>query len=191
MELLKGATQDDGLSLTTDGWTSCTTHSYVTYTAHFMSPDWSLVSTVFQTNMFHGNHTAVKLAKHTQGVLDAFKIPGHSVTSVMHDKAANMVAAGRRLNDDVGCQSHVCVAHRLQTVIRHATDETKGVGCLLSGCRALVGHFNNSTIASEKLAEKQLTLTPEKKPKCLIQDVAQDGIHCSTRSNASWSCAQR
>ena len=180
-ELLKDAT---GLALTTDGWTSSSTHSYLTYTAHFIDKDWTLNGVVLQTAVFQGGHTAVRLAQHFTGVLDGYDIPWHLVVAVTHDEAANMVAAANRLEDDVGCKSQVCMAHRLQTVIRHAVDKTNGVDKVLSAARKLVGHFKHSALASDALYQKQLQLEPSVRPKRVVQDVP-------TRWNSSFYMLER
>lgn len=45
------------VAITTDAWTSCATESYVTITAHHISPDWKLNVHVLQTRAFKGSHT--------------------------------------------------------------------------------------------------------------------------------------
>ena len=85
-----------------------------------------------------------------------------------------MVTAAKLLEEDPGAgwSSNVCMAHRLQTVIRHAIDGTRAVKKLLGACRRVVGHFRHSSLASELLAKKQLELESTKEPKKLIQDVS-------------------
>ena len=136
-----------GVALTTDGWTSVATHSYVTYTGHFIDSTWTLCSVVLQTDQFHGTHTAVRLAEHLKSVLVKFNIDTDLVSCVTHDEAANMVAMSRLLHEEDGIQGHVCMAHRLQTAIRHGISKTNGVERLLAAGRKLVGHFKQSAVS--------------------------------------------
>ena len=173
-----------GVALTTDGWTSVATHSYVTYTGHFIDSTWTLCSVVLQTDQFHGTHTAVRLAEHLKSVLVKFNVDTDLVSCVTHDEAANMVAMSRLLHEEDGIQGHVCMAHRLQTAIRHGISKTNGVERLLAAGRKLVGHFKQSAVSSENLREKQLQLNPNKPPLVVLQDV-------STRWNSTFFMLSR
>ncbi|KAF0023384.1 hypothetical protein F2P81_024014 [Scophthalmus maximus] len=50
------------VALTTDGWTSRGTESYVTITAHFITADWEMRSLVLQTRPLYESHTGTHLA---------------------------------------------------------------------------------------------------------------------------------
>ncbi|XP_065193157.1 zinc finger BED domain-containing protein 4-like [Sycon ciliatum] len=69
-----------------------------------------------------------------------------------------------------GWESNVCIAHRLQTAIRHALD-LDVVAKLLSRCRKLVGHFKHSCLAAGALESKQRQLNADAQPLKVIQDV--------------------
>ena len=58
LELLKAL----GVSLTTDGWNSKATESYITTTAHYMTDDWELREKVLETVTLNEAHTAQNLA---------------------------------------------------------------------------------------------------------------------------------
>lgn len=45
------------VSITTDGWTSRATQSYITVTGHFIDPDWVMRSYVLQTRILEASHT--------------------------------------------------------------------------------------------------------------------------------------
>ena len=177
IELLKSA-GTAGVSLTTDGWSSSATQSFVTHTVHFINPEWELVSGVLETGLFQGSHTGVNLAEFSDRVVSDFGISGGTVVGICHDEAANMVAAARILCDNNDWTSHVCMAHRFQTVTRHALD-LQNLSTLLARSRRLVGQFKHSCLATEALSNKQAQLDPSKQPLRLIQDVA-------TRWNSSF-----
>jgi len=64
--------------------------------------------------MFNGRHIAENITKYLCAVVKEF-IPLEKISCVVHDKAANMVAAGRQLHKDIHCESTACAAHMLQT----------------------------------------------------------------------------
>lgn len=48
-EVKQELSQAERVAITTDAWTSCATNSYLTITAHHISPDWELRNHVLQT----------------------------------------------------------------------------------------------------------------------------------------------
>lgn len=172
-----------GVSLTTDGWSSTATQSFVTHTVHFINDEWQLVNGVLETAIFKGSHTAEKLAECTQQVVQRFGIKREQVVAVSHDEAANMVAAARILTEEESWESNVCMAHRLQTAIRHGLD-LDVVSKLLARGRRLVSHFKHSCIAAEALESKQTQLNASQTPLKVIQDVP-------TRWNSSFYMLRR
>ena len=160
-----------GVAMTSDGWSSSATQSYVTHTVHFVNFRWELVSGVLKTGLFSGSHTAANLANFSEEVAADFGLKQGQVVDMCHDEAANMVAAGRLLCNNCDWVSQPCMAHRLPTVIRHALD-VREVSALLARRRRLVAHFKQSCLASEALMEKQKQLSPTKQPLKVIQDVS-------------------
>ena len=51
-----------GVGLTTDAWTSLATESYITYTVHYITPDWEMKSKVLTTHATKERHTSENLA---------------------------------------------------------------------------------------------------------------------------------
>ena len=92
--------------------------------------------------------------------------------SVTHDEAANMACAAAKLSDDYNWASQVCMAHRLDTVIRHAIEDSRPVEKLLTASRRLVGHFRHSAVFTELLCKKQIELDTTKQAKKVIRDVS-------------------
>ena len=52
----------EGMAITTDGWTSRATESFLTITAHFISDGWTLENVVLQTRPLHESHTGLNIA---------------------------------------------------------------------------------------------------------------------------------
>lgn len=92
-----------------------------------------------------------------------------------------MVAPAKVMSEDVKRSSHVGMAHRLQTVIRHAIGSTTVVDHLLSASSKMVGHFKHSPVASkQRLGNRTANINPSKQPKCVVQDI-------SARWNSTYS----
>ena len=70
------------------------------------------------------------------------------IVAIVHDEAANMVAASRRLD---GMESQVCAAHMLQTCLRHAFASSKPIQKLLAEARKVATHFHHSALATGNL----------------------------------------
>ena len=177
-------------AITTDAWTSRAVQSFATYTIHFIDSEWCLKSYVLATRIIDGRHTAVNIVQHLRTVVKEF-LPLDKICCVVHDEAANMVASGRQLHDDLKCESVVCAAHMLQTCLRHSFDSSQQIQKLLSLARKLVGHFHHSTLATEALCAHQAAHSDgssssavEQRPVKVIQDV-------STRWNSVFYMLQR
>ena len=120
-----------------------------------------------------------------KAAVQRFSLKNSAIVAVVHDEAAKACLAGRILWEDMEWDSEVCVAHRLQTAIRHAIDVPQ-ISKLTSSARRLVAHFRRSALATEALLRKQQTSvgkTPSV-PKRLIQDV-------STRWNSTFFMLER
>ena len=106
-----------------------------------------------------------KLAKHSHKVPKDFNISESQVVSVTHDEAANMACAAAKPSEDHKWASQVCMAHRLQTVIRHAIEDSRPVEKLLTTSSRLVRHFRHSSLSTEVLFKKQIELDKTKQAK--------------------------
>ena len=140
-----------------DGWSSTATQSFKTHTVHFINGKWELVSGVLETGVFSGSHTAERLVQDSQKVVSDFDIVFDSVVAVTHDEAANTVAAGRCLYEECGWHSDVCMAHRLQTSVRHAMD-MKEVTKVLACSRSLLGISNSPALPPKPCGTSKFSL---------------------------------
>lgn len=60
---IKELIKDKDVALTTDGWTSLVTVSYVTATAHWINDDWEMLNNVLKTKELKVSHTAENVGK--------------------------------------------------------------------------------------------------------------------------------
>ena len=53
----------EGVAITCDGWSSRSTESYMTITAHHITNEWQLLAHVIQTRAMHESHTRANVAE--------------------------------------------------------------------------------------------------------------------------------
>ncbi len=158
-------------AITTDGWTSRATQSYMTVTAHFITENWQIANPVLQT--------AEHLAEILEAAVAEWKISKSNVPiPVTTDNAKNITNAV----EAAGFKPHVrCFAHTVNLAAQKGLG-VQQVSQLLGRVRKVVTFFHRSTTAVEVLKEKQeLLQLPSHK---LIQDVV-------TRWNSSHDMLER
>lgn len=177
-ELLQSLKDASHVSLTTDGWTSRSTESYITTTVHWLSKEWCLTSAVLQTTQLPESHTSENLLNYTNEVIDNWHIARHNPSlplAITTDNAANITKAVR----EGGYLNVRCFAH---TVNLAAKKGLAVIDSTMGHIRRVVRYFNKSCAANVILKEKQLvTDTPVHK---LILD-------CPTRWNSTHDMLER
>lgn len=125
------------MTITTDVWTSCATNSYVTITAHHISPNWELRNHVLQTRVFNDSHTGrnigvlLKEACADWNILDKVPAP-------LPDNARNIIVAGL----EAEMSPHLtCFAHTLNLVSKKAL-QVDTVARLQGRVRRVVGFLH-------------------------------------------------
>lgn len=168
------------ISLTTDIWSSAATEAYITVSAHYISPEWNLLSCVLETPGMPERHTGQNIADRLAEIADRWAI-NEKVSVVVHDQAANMECAMDILENDRGWQSMKCTAHCLQLCLK-AGLSINTIDRLTGAARKLVGHFKHSVLACEELKKRQAQM--ELSEHKLIQD-------CDTRWNSTYYMLKR
>lgn len=175
-ECLKNA---DCIALTTDGWTSRATQSYITITAQVIDEKWESKSFVLQTRELSESHTGVNIARVLRNALREWELTRPQTTiACVTDNASNMDIAVR----ESGLHPHIkCLAHVVNLASKRGLAVSR-VARLLGRVRRVTTFFHKSTTATAVLANKQTQLElPRHK---LITDV-------QTRWNSTYEMLAR
>lgn len=96
---IRAMLQGEKIALTTDGWTSLATESYVTVTAHFINKEWEMKSIVLDTSELQTAHSAQNVSTCIESILREFNLEREST---------NYVNAVERYLEitDIPCMAH-------------------------------------------------------------------------------------
>jgi hypothetical protein len=137
------------VSMTTDGWTSVSKDSYMTFTAHFINTDWQMKTVVLATRVLLESHTGENISNLVHEIADEFKI--EDLVGLTTDGAGNMKAAAE-LSKLI---TMVCFAHTLQLGVNDGLSKVRQIRDALANTRRLVGHFSHSPKATNALRQVQ------------------------------------
>uniref|UniRef100_A0A8C5LPC9 HAT C-terminal dimerisation domain-containing protein n=1 Tax=Leptobrachium leishanense TaxID=445787 RepID=A0A8C5LPC9_9ANUR len=169
------------IALTVDIWTSVATEAHLGITCHYIGNEWKMRSVCLAAVPLEYRHTARNIAERVEEVTAMFGIPPQKIITIVHDNAANIVAAVSMLEKKHGWTGIRCTGHTLQLVISAAL-KNPSIERAVGAARGLVEHFKRSELAGSRLKEKQReTGTSEDK---LGQDV-------STRWNSTYYMISR
>ncbi|CAG8629352.1 5787_t:CDS:2, partial [Cetraspora pellucida] len=88
------------ISITIDGWTSCTQQPYITVTAHWVNSDWKMNRILLDLIPFNEIHTAINQSDTIIEILKKMDF-GQKLLGIMIDNAANRIAMGRILKEKI------------------------------------------------------------------------------------------
>ncbi|XP_061162789.1 E3 SUMO-protein ligase ZBED1-like [Saccostrea echinata] len=166
------------VALTTDGWSSRATESYITITSTHIDKDWNICNFVLQTRMMPESHTGENVAEVLRNAVREWNLPiFYGFPPVVSDNAANMMKAGELLGN-----IHVnCYAHTLNLACQKCL-AVKRLENILAKIRKIVAFFHRSNIAAALLKNTAESLSlPQHK---LIMDVR-------TRWNSAYDMISR
>ena len=164
-EALKTA---EAIALTTDGWTSMTTESYIAVTAHYITSDFKMNSCLLECFKYGERHTAENLSTELQRCINEWGLEGR-IQAVVTDSAANVTAAVRL----TGLTHIFCFAHMLNLIVQNGI---KAIKPMQNKVKNIVQYFHRSTVAAEKLKALQQQMRPGSTFVKLKMTSSQDGI---------------
>lgn len=103
----------DSYASTTDLWSSRTTEPYMSFTVHFLTRKFELVTRCLEVAYFPDSHTGENIATALRDVLTNWKLPEHKQVAIITDNGTNVVKAAE-INNWVRLQ---CFGHRLHLAI--------------------------------------------------------------------------
>ena len=93
---------------TTDMWTSRSTHSYVSFTVHFITDEYHLKHYLLETKEFTQSHTAQNIAEEMTSIINEWGLESADLIAATTDNASNIRAALHILQClHMPCFSHV------------------------------------------------------------------------------------
>ncbi|KAL5016122.1 hypothetical protein ScPMuIL_005711 [Solemya velum] len=169
-------------ALTTDGWSSRATESYIKVTSSHIDENWNMTNYVLQTRAVPESHTGEHVAAVLQAAVDEWNIPTQQTAPfnppLVSDNASNMVKAAQSFNSKFHLR---CYAHTLNLAAQKCL-KVKRASHILARMRKIVAFFHRSNIAADMLKRKAEGLfLPQHK---LIIDVC-------TRWNSAYDMVNR
>lgn len=165
-DVTKRVAQGTWYAATTDLWTSSGGggEPYISFTIHYVSPEWKLESSCLETLLFPQDHTAANILEMVENMLQEWEIKKEQVVCVTTDNASNMQKAFENFPDMwLGCFGHN-LNLAITKIMKH-----KRVDAAVRACRHLVQGFSRSWKRKRELKAKQTAL--ELPQKSLIHDV--------------------
>ena len=173
-EIKKELLESQSVAITTDSWTSISTQSYTTITAHYIDKDWVQKSKVLYTRSNGKRHTSENLEAELRECFIEFGI-NNKVDYIVTDNANNITKAANDLKTH-----HPCLAHCINLAVKDALKET-GTQELVAKVKAIVAFFKKSPKQTEKL--KDVHKANNTQFKKLKQE-------CETRWNSTYDMLQ-
>lgn len=165
-ETIAKLAQGSSFAATTDIWTSSGGggEPYLSFTIHFVTPEWELESRCLETVIFPEDHTAENIREMIENILQEWNIKKEQLVCITTDNASNMQKALHHFSNMwLGC-----FGHNLNLAISKVL-KMKRVEEGVRACRHTVQGFSRSWKRKRSLKAKQKILKMDKK--ALIHDV--------------------
>ena len=131
-------------------WTSRSTHSYLSFTIHFITDEKHYF---LEAKEFTESHTAQNIAEKMTSIINEWGLESADLIAAITDNASNIRTALHILQ----CLHMPCFSHVLNLAVEKAM-AVPGVSGVLACCCQLTSHFHRSTNASCVFKRKQADL---------------------------------
>jgi len=150
----------------------------LSFTRHWISPEFILEHGVLAMKPFAGSHTGTNIAKELNNIAERWNIPQSKIHLLVHNSGANMIKDVRDAEYDSG----KCFIHSLQRAIEESLKSQTEIPQMVAAARRIITHFNHSGIAQQQLKSirQELNLPNHQ----LVQNV-------STRWNSTYYLMER
>ena len=126
----------------------------MSYTVHYIDPDWKLQSKCLQTLYMPADHTAENLADGMKEILEHWHLSSTKQVRITTDSGANVVKAVR----DLGWPWMSCFGHKLHLAITNAMKDENRISRANGVCKLIVTAFSHSWKRRRELSKAQLEL---------------------------------
>ena len=137
-------------SSTTDLWTSCAAHPYLTVTIHFVDKDWALHPFCLDTTPLCEDHTGQNISEAVKDIYQNCNLPVSSLVNTTTDNGSNFVSAYKQLN----WVRLSCFGHSLDLAINKSLRAQQAI----RKCHSLIELFHISWKKNRDLRQKQQEL---------------------------------
>ena len=124
-------------SSTTDLWTSCAAHLYLTVTVHFVDKDWALQSFCLDTTPLFEDHTGQNISKAVKDIYQNWNLPVSSLVTITTDNGS--ISAYKQLN----WVWLSCFGHNLDLAINKSLNNLRAQQAIRK-CHSLIELFHRS-----------------------------------------------
>lgn len=144
----------EGVSMTTDLWTSCSNTPYIGVTIHFITENMELLNATLCCKELPHPHDYMNISLCIQEVLRTWGLED-KVVAVTTDNCGNMVKTMDLLMEKGVVQHHFrCCGHVLQLAIYKGL-QIPSIQGMLTKCRKVVEEFDRSSFATQVLQASQ------------------------------------
>ena len=106
---------------TTDLWTSCSSHPYLSYTVHFIDDDWQLQSFCLDTVPLFEDHTGQNIAEAILDICENWGLSRDNLVATTTDNGTNFITGMAQLE----CTRISCFGHNLDLAINKSLNITR------------------------------------------------------------------
>jgi hypothetical protein len=171
-----------GISFTTDLWTSRAAEPFMAFTIHYISADFVLKSFTLGCISFAGRHTGINIAKQFDEVIEELGLSDDIRTTCVTDSGSNMIAATKKskwMKNRLPCNDHL-----LHLAVIQSVKDVSNVDSAVEQCKLLSKNTHKSVINCERIRKACDESVNSSKPVNYRKIISP----CPTRWNSQYMC---